>query len=109
MRQLLVTIREATWYAVLADETADIAHKQLSNSICWVDKDYNVNKDFIGLMHVPRITSDVLTNAIKDIFVQCALPLRHCRGQGYDGASNMMGHLNAVVTQIHAGTRSNYH
>lgn len=40
--------------------------------------------------------------AIKDILVRCALPLAQCRGQGYDGASNMMGHLRGVATQIKA-------
>ena len=32
-----------------------------------------------------------LTNAIKDILLRCSLSLDDCRGQTYDGASNMMG------------------
>lgn len=92
---------------MLANETADSAnHKQLSISICWVDKDYNINENFIALMHVPRITSDVLTNAITDILVWCALPLTQCRRQWYNGASNMMGNLNGVC-DTDSGTRSN--
>ncbi len=88
LRQLLAAIREATWFAILADETADNAnHEQLSLSIRWVNKTYEVNEDFIGLVHVPRTTASTLTAAIKDVLVRCALPLAQCRGQGYDGAS----------------------
>ena len=40
--------------------------------------------------------------SIKDVLVRCALPLAQCRGQGYHGALNMMGHLRRVATQIRA-------
>ena len=82
-----------TWFAILADETADITNsEQLSISIKWVNESYGVCGDFIGLVHVPRITSDVITGAIKDVLFRCSLPQVQCRGQCYDGASNMMGH-----------------
>ena len=92
---MLSSILQATWCAVITDETADVAnHEQLSLSICWVlGKEYDINEDFIGLVHVPRTTSNTLTMAIKDVLVRCALPLAQCRGQGYDGALNMMGLL----------------
>ena len=57
-------------------------------------------------MHVPRTTSDTLTTAIKDVLVSCALPLSQYRGQEYNGASNMMGHLCGVATQIQAEKNS---
>ena len=54
LRQLLSSIHGATWYAILADETADIANQeQLSVSIRWVGDAYEINEDFIGLVHVP--------------------------------------------------------
>ena len=94
LRQLLSSIHGATWYAILADETADIAnHEQLSVSIHWVGDAYEINEDF---------AADTLTTAIKDVLIRCSLPLAQCRGQGYDGASNMMGHLHGVATQIRA-------
>ncbi len=102
LRQILRRINESTpWYAIVADETADITNKeQLALSTRWVASDYNIHEDFTGLVHVPRITVDVITSAIKDILIRCTLPLSQCRGQAYDGAANMMGHLNGVVTQI---------
>ena len=103
LRYLLSSIHRATWYAILADETADIAkQEQLSISISWVGNGYEINEDIIGLVHVPRTTADTLTAAIKDVLIRCALPLTQCRSQGYDGASNMIGHLRGVATQIKA-------
>ena len=61
---------------------------------------HEIHEDFIGLVHVPNITSPMLTSAIKDVLIHCALPLTQCGGQSYDGAANMMGHLNGVATQI---------
>ena len=101
LRDLLVNIREANWFAILADETRDVSnHEQLSLSIRWVDKSYLIHEDFIGLVHVLQTTADSLTAAIKDVLIRCILPLSNCRGQAYDGASNMMGHLRGVATQI---------
>ena len=31
---------------------------------------------------------------------RCIWPLSQCRGQGYDGASNMLGHLRGFATQL---------
>ena len=101
LRDLLVNIREAKWFAILADETRDVSnHEQLSLSIRWVDKSYLIHEDFIGLVHVLQTAADSLTAAIKDVLIRCILPLSYCRGQAYDGASNMMGHLCGVATQI---------
>ena len=35
--------------------------------------------------------------SIKDALLRLGLPMNRCRGQGYDGASNFMGHLNGVA------------
>ena len=113
LRQILRQINESTlWYAIMADETANITNKeQLSLSIRWFASDYNIHEDFISLVHVSRITVDVITSAIEDILIRCTLPLSQCRGQVYDGASIMMGHLNGVAMQIRKEEhfRSLYH
>ena len=37
---------------------------------------------------------------IKDLLIQCNLPLALCRGQEYDGAANMQGRRTGVATGI---------
>ena len=39
-------------------------------------------------------------SAIKDVLLKLQLSLVNCRGQCYDGASNMMGHKNGVAKRI---------
>ena len=41
-----------------------------------------------------------MTQLIKDILIRLSLPLERCRGQCYDGASNMSGRRSGVATQI---------
>ena len=60
----------------------------------WVDEDYEIHEEPL-LIQVPKTDSETLTNAIKDVLIRCMLPLSQCRGQAYDGASNMSGRLKA--------------
>ena len=86
------------WLAVIADETREISNRKLS--IFWIDESYLIHEDFIGLVHVLQTTANSLTAAIKDTLVRCILPSSNCRGQAYEGASNIMDHLNGAATQI---------
>lgn len=98
LRKLLQEIREATVYALIADEATDVSHKeQLCITIRWVDNDFLFHEDPIELINVPRTDSATLTASIKDSLVRFCLPIGQCRGQAYDGASNMLGHINGVA------------
>ena len=65
-------------------------------------KDLQDHEDFIGLYEVGSITADSLVHAIKDVLIRMNVKLSECRGQCYDGASNMSGNRNGVATQIMA-------
>ena len=49
---------------------------------------------------VPNTTASTLFNAIKDVLLRCSFPVQQYRGQGYDGASNMMGRLSGVARKF---------
>ena len=102
LRQILIKIHAAFWIAILADETEDVTHyEQLSMSIRWVNEFYEINEDFIGLVHVPSTTSSTITTVIKtSLYAVIYRLLMQCRGQKYDGAANMMGHLNGMAKRI---------
>ena len=94
LRTLLGKIKKATpsWYAIIADEATDVCNReQLNLSLRWVDDEYVVNEDPIGLFVLPNTTADTITSVIKDLLCRCDIPLSLCRGQGYDGAANMQG------------------
>ena len=46
------------------------------------------------------IDANRLVHSIKDVLLRLNVSISHCRGQCYDGASNMRGSRNGVATQI---------
>ena len=52
------------------------------------------------LIHLPKTDSATITSALKDCLIRFSLPISQCRGQAYDGASSMSGHLNGVAARI---------
>lgn len=101
LRKVLSDIHDAGIFAVLADETRDITNQeQLAICIRWVDAKFDIHEDLIGLVQLDTTTADSITKAMKDIFTHCSLPIGQCKGQGYDGASTMMGYLSGVATQL---------
>ena len=101
LKKLLQDVHEAEWFALIADETRDVSgSEQLGVSLRWVDKNYGINKDMVGLVEVEMTDAATLTSTLKDVLLRCNLQLSQCRGQAYDGASNMAGHLSGVSTRI---------
>ena len=65
--------------------------------IQWVNDEYEVSEDLTGLMQVPQTDTSTLFGALRYVCIRCMLPFEKCRGQAYDGAANMSGHLNDVA------------
>ncbi|XP_066910501.1 zinc finger MYM-type protein 1-like [Clytia hemisphaerica] len=97
----LKDIDERRFFSMIADEGTDISNKeQLSFCLRTVDENLEAYEDFIGFHQLENIKSDVIVRVIKDILLRLNLSLENCRGQTYDGASNMMGRKSGVSTQI---------
>ena len=60
----------------------------------------NAHEDFVGFYSIPHIASDIIVTTIKDILIRLQLSLSQCRGQCYDGASNMLGKKSGAAKQI---------
>ena len=75
-------------------------------AIRYVDKRGFSVERVIGLSHVTQTTSLALQQAIYAVLKKHNIsPSRIC-GQGYDGASNMQGHLNGLKTLVMEDSRS---
>lgn len=59
-----------------------------------------VHEDCVGLYATDKTDADTITKVIIDSLIRFNLPLNRCRGQCYDGASNMSGKHTGVFTQI---------
>jgi hypothetical protein len=55
---------------------------------------------FLGLQHVPDTTSEALKKALLHMLAKYDLPIARLRGQGYDGALNMIGQFNGLLKKI---------
>lgn len=101
LRELLAQISAAMWFSIIADEATDISHnEQMSLSIRWVDLDYNIHEETLGLIQPPNTRAETIFDAIKDILIRCSLPIAQCRGQAFDGAANMSGIRKGVQALI---------
>lgn len=101
LSSILVEIQSAAFFSILADEATDVNRcGQMCVCIRWVNDEYEVSEDLIGLMQVPQTDSSTLFGALRDVCIRCMLPFVKCRGQAYDGAANMSGHLNGVAACV---------
>lgn len=100
-RDVAAHIREDGFFSIMVDETTDQSNReQVVIVIRHVDSDLNVQKQFIGLCMVPLIDAATLTSVILDTLVRKNISLSKCRGQCYDGASNMSGAKKGVAANI---------
>ena len=89
------------FFSIMTDEGTDISNlEQLSFFARTVDEGLNVDEDFLGFYEIDNIKSETVVKAVKDILMRCSLSLYDCRGQIYDGASNMMEKHSGVSTKI---------
>ncbi|XP_078665396.1 zinc finger MYM-type protein 1-like [Branchiostoma floridae x Branchiostoma belcheri] len=94
---------DPAWFAIIADEATDVAcNEQLNISVRYVDQEYAVHEDSLGLYQLSATDAATITSAIKDTLLRTGMPLHLCRGQAYDGAANMKGHRSGVATRIKA-------
>ena len=101
LRSLSKKIHDSGSFTLMCNECMDISNKEyLTICLRWVDQNLHDHKNFIGLYQVNGITADTLTDSIKDVLLQLQIDLSMCRGQCYDGASNMSYIKNSVAAQI---------
>ena len=100
LRTLLGEIRSG-FYSVIMDETADISIRE-QVSICFrvVSDDLEPEEYFVGFYETSTTTADALFQLLKDALARFGLPLDRCRGQCYDGASNMSGVKSGLQARV---------
>ena len=106
LRRLVSKIQRAKFFSLIADETSDISRKeQVSICVRFVDEQFNIEEAFMGFAETPLANAKTLVQILSSFICSVGLDISHCRGQSYDGAANMSGHLNGVkrdsVTSTH--------
>ena len=99
--KIISDIKSANFFLILADEVTDCSNQeQLSLAIRFVDSEGSIREEFMDFVSVDRITGEVLSSAILARLQSWDIPITNCRGQGYDGASNMSSSVCGVQGRI---------
>ena len=75
--------------------------KQGADFLCFVDESMNIREDFIAFVDCRQGVSgaDLATAVLKTLH-DLRLNVQNCRGQGYDGAGSVAGHINGLSVRI---------
>ena len=85
----------------MVDEITDKSNKeQLTFVIRWVNNDFMVAEDFLGLYSLSAIDAQSIMQVMKDVFLRFQIPFAKLRGQCYDGCNTMAGARAGVATKV---------
>ena len=86
---------------MIVDGTQDVQGLE-QESICvrYVDANYGVHEDFVGLYNIAETTGASLSNMTQDALLRLNLPITDLRAQTYDDASNMSGKYTGCQARI---------
>ncbi|XP_071684895.1 uncharacterized protein [Lolium perenne] len=108
--KLMLEDLDGDYFTILADESSDVRQiEQLALCIRYVDKKGRVVERFLGIVEVEDTTSLTLKKAIVALLMDHSLSFSMVRGQGYDGVSNMKGHVNGLKKLIMDESPSAYY
>ena len=98
LRSIATNINKSEFYRIMCDESTDVSNReQLVICIRWVDDNLEPHEEFLGLYKIDNIQASTIVAAIKDSLVRLNFSFSKCRGQCYDGASNMRGAEGGVA------------
>ena len=91
-------VKEAKCYSIICDEASDVSSKeQLLFCLRYVNDDVDICEDFLKFIHCKSgLTGKDLYNEVTEALTSFGLDLQNCRGQGYDGAGAVSGHVNGL-------------
>ncbi len=93
---------ELTYFAIIADETMDIArHEQVSLCLRYIDEHLVIREHFVGFFRTSSTTAESLCAIILEALDGFGLDYKSkLVGQCYDGAANMSGVENGLHKKI---------
>lgn len=85
----------------MIDETSDLSRlEQVCISVRYVTDELVIKEFFLGFYETGDTQADTLFNIAKDVVLRFGLDMTNIRGQCYDGASNLSGHISGLQTRI---------
>ena len=88
-RDLIDEVKKAKFFTILADEVDSHHVEQLPICVRFVDKSNDIREEFLEFGRCAQVNGEAISNENLRIIKKADLDIMNCRGQGYDGASNM--------------------
>lgn len=100
LRKVVESIKSADFYCMMSDETTDISKKeQMVFVVRWISDTFDIHESCLGLYECERTTAEHIVKLIMDIHTRFSIDIDKCRGQNYDGAEVMKGHLSGNILE----------
>ncbi|XP_072401698.1 52 kDa repressor of the inhibitor of the protein kinase-like [Diabrotica undecimpunctata] len=98
IRREIFEVKKANYYAILADETADISgREQLSTSLRYFDEEAEeIREEFTEFVQLDALNAPSIAKAIDDSLTNHEVDPLKCIGLGFDGFSTMSGKEGGV-------------
>ncbi len=99
---LIEEVKESKFFAILADEDADISNiEQMEVVVRFVDKKSVIREQFLGFVSCSNgLSGEAISERIFDAMNTFGLDVRNCCGQEYDGAGDMAGRCSGAAVRI---------
>lgn len=104
-KSVVAECNASPFWSVMADEATDVSTtEKLSVCVRYVRKksmgELEVCEEFLGFCSIHTIRAKDITSAIVELAHACELNLATLVGKGFDGASNMSGHVSGVSARL---------
>ena len=95
-------VKEAHYFSLMVDSTPDISHQeQVSLIVRYVDaEDFEVKESFLGFFIISKPDAQHYEELILKILQDIGLDFNFCRGQTYDNAATMSGHISGLQKRL---------
>uniref|UniRef100_A0A667Y992 TTF-type domain-containing protein n=1 Tax=Myripristis murdjan TaxID=586833 RepID=A0A667Y992_9TELE len=101
LSSIVTEVKAAKFYSVIVDSTIDISSiDQFSLSLRYVTKTGNSIERFIQFEELQSSNADAFYNVLVNALNSLGLDVKLIRGQAYDGARTMSGHLSGLQTRV---------
>lgn len=94
-QKVLEERKKSKYYAIIADSTPDASHTEQTTLILRYlldcESEFKICERFLNFVDCNKKTGMDVANLIISELNKHSIPLKECRGQGYDNGSNMAG------------------
>ena len=99
-QHLINKIKDAKFYAVMADEVTSMSNEVLSGCFRYVNGQKDIREVFLQFLDLERITGSHIGTVLLSFYKSLGIDIKQCRGQCYAGAPNMQSEKSGTASWI---------